>query len=73
MPGSHTQFTEQPSRATVSSTAAVSGRRDSAPGRAISATLRNTTTVSSTNTPSGQSSAGSVSTVSQPCARSASA
>src|SRR3954463_311060 len=47
----------------------VSSRRDSAPERAISATFLYMTTVSSTNTESGQSSSGSTSTVSQPCAR----
>ena len=52
--------------------AAVSGLRSSAPGRATTARSPYITTSSSMNTPSGHSSIGGTSTVSQPAACSAS-
>jgi len=67
VPGAWTRFTEQRMRLTAASTPGVSGLRESAPGRVTSATFLYITTVSSTKTASGQSSAGSTSAVSQPC------
>ena len=64
--GARIALTEQPSAVTTLSTSMVSGLRESAPGRVITATLRNMTTVSSTKTLSGQSSAGGTSMVVQP-------
>jgi hypothetical protein len=71
VPGSSTYRIRYPWAATAFSASGVSGRREAAPGRAITATSLNTTMVSSTNTLSGQSSAGGTSIVLQPLSCSA--
>ena len=72
VPGASIDTTSYPSAPRNSATGAVSGLRSSAPGRATTARSPYMTTSSSTNTPSGQSSIGGTSRVSQPAPFSAS-
>jgi hypothetical protein len=70
VPGARMRLIEQPIDSTTFSTSRISGLRESAPGRAMTATFLKATIVSSMNAESGQSSASGTSMISQPASHS---